>query len=99
MVAGYAHDSQQTIWAQRWEGFRQHGCNRLSTVVVKLLSRVQLFASPWTVVSQASILEWVAMPSSRGSSRCRDQTQVCGLAGRSFTTEPPGKPQLALVLF
>ena len=50
-------------------------------------------------VSQASILEWVAMPSSRGSSRCRDQTQVCGLAGGSFTTEPPGKPQLALVLF
>ena len=41
------------------------------------LSRVQLFATPWTVarqaplsmgILQARILEWVTMPSSRGSS-------------------------------
>ena len=33
---------------------------------------------------QARVLEWVAMPSSRGSSRLRDQTQVSCIAGRFF---------------
>ena len=33
---------------------------------------------------QAIILEWVAFPSSRGSSQPRDQTQVSCLAGRFF---------------
>ena len=36
-------------------------------------------------VSQARILEWVAMPSSRGSFAPRDQTQVSCIAGRFFT--------------
>ena len=31
------------------------------------------------------ILEWVAMPSSRGSSQARDRTQVSRIAGRFFT--------------
>ena len=44
-----------------------------------------LFATPWTValqaplsmgILQARILEWVPMPSSRGSSRPRDRTGV-----------------------
>ena len=61
---------------------------------VQLLSRVQLFATQWTVahqaplsvgILQARILEWVAMPSSRGSSQARDQTQVSCIAGRFFT--------------
>ena len=34
---------------------------------------------------QARILEWVAMPSSRGSSQPRDWTQVSCIAGRFFT--------------
>ena len=38
------------------------------------------------------VLEWVAMPSSRGSSRPRDQTRVSCIAGRFFIIEPPGKP-------
>ena len=50
-------------------------------------------ATPWTVCSspdssgilQARILEWVALPSSRGSSQPRDQTQVSHIAGRFFT--------------
>ena len=58
------------------------------------LSRVLLFATPWTVAHQASlsmgilqarILEWVAIPSSRRSSPPRDQTQVSCIAGRFFT--------------
>ena len=59
------------------------------------LSCVQLFMTPWTVahqaplsmgILQARILEWVAMPSSRGSSQPRDQTQVSHIAGRFSTT-------------
>ena len=45
-------------------------------------------------VSQARILEWVAMPFSRGSSWPRDQTCitcVSSTAGGLFTTKPPGK--------
>ena len=43
-------------------------------------------------VSQARVLEWVAVAFSRGSSWSRDQTQVSYLAGRFFTTESPGTP-------
>ena len=41
---------------------------------------------------QARILEWVAVPSSRGSSRPRDQTRSPGLQAGSLLSEPPGKP-------
>ena len=52
------------------------------------------FVTPWMAVSQeawpmgilwARILEWVAMPSSRGSSQSRDQTQVSCISGGFFT--------------
>ena len=43
-------------------------------------------------ILQARILEWVVMSYSMGSSRPRDQTQVSCIAGRFFTSEPPGKP-------
>ena len=36
-------------------------------------------------ILQARILEWVAVPFSRGSFRPRDQTQVSFIAGRFFT--------------
>ena len=43
-------------------------------------------------ISQARILEWVAISFSRGSSWSRNWTHVSGSAGRFFTTEPPRKP-------
>ena len=50
------------------------------------------FVTPWAHqaplsvgILQARILEWVAMPSSRGSSRPRDWTQVSHIAGIFFT--------------
>ena len=44
-------------------------------------------------IVQARILEWVAIPFSRGSSQPRDRTRVSHIAGRGFlTSEPPGKP-------
>ena len=57
------------------------------------LGHVRLFATPWTVshqaplsmgILQARIMEWVAMPSSRGSSPLRDQIQVSHIAGGFF---------------
>ena len=46
-------------------------------------------------ISQARILEWVAISSSGGSSQPRDQTHVsCAscIVSRLFATKPPGKP-------
>ena len=62
-----------------------------------LLSCVWLFATPWNEahqaplsmrVLQARILEWIAVPSSRGSPHSRDQTYISG----SLPLVPPGKP-------
>ena len=59
------------------------------------LSYVQIFAAPWTAaclaplsmgILQARILELVAMPSSRGSSRPRDWTQISCITGSFFTS-------------
>ena len=68
--------------------------NVLYVCVLSCFSCVQFFETPWTVayqaplsmgILQARILEWVAMPSSRGSSQLKDQTQVSRIAGRFFT--------------
>ena len=70
--------------------------------VCELFSCVQLFVTPWTVnppgssvhgILQARILEWVAIPFSRGSPQLRDWTQASCIAGRFFLSEPPGKPR------
>ena len=68
----------------------------------KSLSCVWLFATPWTVahqaplsmgILQARILEWVAMPSSRGSSQPRDWIQVSCIAGWFFTVRATREAQ------
>jgi len=64
----------------------------------KLLSHVQLFATPWTIQSMEFSRpeyrpEWVAFPLSRGSSQPRDGTQVSCTATDSLPAEPPGKPE------
>ena len=43
-------------------------------------------------ISQARILEGVSICYSRGSSWARDGTEVSSIAGKFFTTDPPGKP-------
>ena len=70
-----------------------------SCVVVYVLSHLRLFCDPMTVVgssvhgiSQARRLEWVAISFSWELSPPRNGTNVSCLAGRFFTTEPPGKP-------
>ena len=71
------------------------------------LSRVGLFATPWTVAHQASlsmgilqakILEWVAIPTSWGSSQPRDQTQVSRIVGGFFTVWVPREAQVGFEL-
>ena len=63
-------------------------------VCAQSLSHVRLCATPWTVarqaplsmgILQARILEWVAMPSSRGAFQPTDRTQVPYVAGGFFT--------------
>ena len=58
-------------------------------VKVKVLQSCPTLCDPmdYTVhgILQARILEWVAMPSSNGSSKPRDQTQVSCIAGGFFT--------------
>ena len=58
------------------------------------VSRVWLFATPWTVsyqaplsmgILQARVLEWYVIAFSRGSSQPRDWTRVSCIAGRFFT--------------
>ena len=49
--------------------------------------------------SRQEILEWVAVPSSRGSSQCRDQnfkSRVFCISSEFSTAEPPGKPRAGL---
>ena len=41
-------------------------------------------------ISQARILEWVAISFSKGSSQPRDQTCISFIAGRFFSIEPQG---------
>ena len=66
----------------------------MCSVCAEPLCPVRLVVTPWTAAHQAPLsmdilqtrrLEWVAMPSSRGSSQPRDQTQVSIIAGRFFT--------------
>ena len=45
---------------------------------------------------QTRILQWVAVPSSRGSSQSRDQTRGSCVIGGFFTAEPPGMPKATI---
>ena len=66
----------------------------LTPVPCLVFSPGQLFAIPQTVIHQAPlsmgilqarILDWVTIPSSKGSSQPGDRTQVSRIAGRCFT--------------
>ena len=73
---------------ESWNPPRIHGLE------VPNLENTSVF--PLQGILQARILEWVAMPSSRGSSWPRDPIHIpCAspaLAGRFVTAEPPGTP-------
>ena len=70
-----------------------------------ILSHVRLFATTWTVacqapliIFQARILEWVAIPSPGDLPDLGIEPSSLtspALAGGSFITEPPEKPQIS----
>ena len=86
-----------SIWATEEEAFYQHSQwlkNYLCHVLCLVAQWCQILCDPVDCsppgssvhgVSTARILEWVAMPSSRGSSQPRDRTQVSRIADRFFT--------------
>ena len=65
-------------------------CYLITEVKVKVVQSCPTLCDPmdYTVhgILQARILEWIAIPSSRGPSQPRDWTQVSNIAGRSFTS-------------
>ena len=73
---------------------------------VKSLSHVQLFATPWTVVYQAPLSMgfykqeyWSELPFCPPEDLLDPEIEPMSLlspelAGRFFTTEPPGKPKV-----
>ena len=69
-------------------------------VYMHVLSRVWLFVTPWTLpgstvhgISQARILEWVAISFSKGSSQPRDWPRSSTLQADSLLSDPLGKPK------
>ena len=71
------------------------------------LSHVWLFVTPWNVahqaplsmeILQARILEWIAMPSSRGSSQPSDRTCISHTAGEFFTVWAAREAHISLFI-
>ena len=87
-------------WSNDRTGVSAYGCSVVS--VMSLWDPVDC-SPPGSSVHgflQARILEWLAVPSSRGSSWPRDRTLVSCIScivGGFFTAEPPGKPLIELV--
>ena len=84
-------DTQPSLWSHSQIHIHDYWKTHESE---KSLSRVQLFVTPWsaacqaplsTGIFQASILVWVVVPSSRGSSQPRDRTQIFCTAGGFFS--------------
>ena len=72
---------------------------------VKSLSRVRLFATPWTVAYQASPFVglfrqeyWSELPFLSPEDLLDPGIELTSpaMTGRFFTTEPPGKPRIKL---
>ena len=80
---------------------RSKGINILKMCYAQSLSHVRVFATPWTVVChaplsmgilQVRILEWVAMPSSRGPLDPAMELGSSALQVDSLLAELPGQP-------
>ena len=86
-----------------FSGMKDADISHLSVVLVRLMLVAQscpILCHPMDCsppgssdrgILQARTLEWVAMPSSRGSSRPRDRTQVPSMAGRFLTIREPSQ--------
>ena len=93
-------DQIATIGSQRKQGNARKTSTSISLTMLKPLTvgcagLCPTLCDPWAVVCQdplfmeilhARILEWVLLPSSRGSSQSRNQISVSYIAGRFFTS-------------
>ena len=84
---------------------RGHPRSSLGVANTKVLVAqcVRLFVTPWTAalqtpLLQARILQWVAIPFSRGSSQPRNQSQVSCITDGFFTTWATREAQQSLSL-
>ena len=78
-------DTTEQLNSNKLLPLRRRLCDMLRLSVVSDPRDCSPQAPPSTGILQARILEWVAMPSSRGSSQSRGCTQVSHNAGRFFT--------------
>ena len=83
------HDRMQDSWCSTFSWYTQSARDSsVSHSVVSISLRLHDCSLPGSSVHgifQARILEWVAIPFSRGSFWFRDQTQISCVAGRFFT--------------
>ena len=90
-TGGVGSDSVELFWISEHSGTELSNIPKVKVIVTQLcliLGDPMDYSPPGSSVHeflQARILEWVAMPSSRGSSQPRDRTQVFPMAGRFFT--------------
>ena len=85
------------LWGDSKKPLPRSGCCLVAQSCLTLCDPVDYSLPVSSVhgISQARILEWVAISFSRESSQPKDQickTCVSCLAGGFLTTEPPGKP-------
>ena len=74
------------VWSLGWEGPLEEGKVTPSSIRAWRMSWTIVCQAPLSKeILQARILEWIAMPSSRGSSQPRGQTQVSRIAHGFFT--------------
>ena len=73
----------KVLFSIKW--FQSVENTSLCYTVVQFLRFEESFVAPWTVASQARILEWVDISFSRKSSPSRDWSWVFCMAGRFFT--------------
>ena len=81
--------------------YQQSGYRGNMKVKIKVTQLCPIFCDPmdYTVhgILQARILEWVAVPFSRGSSQPRDWIQVSFIAGGFFTSWATGEAYLNII--
>jgi len=75
-------------WFTKYECSYLRKCAQLCPTLCDPMSR-----GAWQGILQTRILEWVAMPSSRGSSQPSNQTLSPTFQADSLSYEPAGKPK------
>ena len=102
LSTGNSEETERKCWNQEYKllFFQVRAvCYCLVTKSVPTLCNPMNCSPPGSAVhgiSQARILEWVAILFSRGSSQPRDWTCISRIGRRFFTTEPPGEPKNCL---